>query len=293
MHNKSPVLIFVVGVSGSGKTTAIEYLTEHLTGVGLRVGVVKHIHERGLNLDTRGKDTWRHAEAGANIIVGIAPRELLLYKRTLSEIELPQILSSLRSESIDVLFLEGYSLNSPKNSYRVVAARSSADLKSTLRMSSLPILAITGRIARSSNSKLGTLDLTSRGFELTGLVRRLVYPKELRDSLRNASRVHGGNCVGVAVGLRAGYLVSNILGELPTGRAVFGAKKCIADGFTFMHPRLTVKTKNRRDDSILVRKGRLRVLIRLAHKSAFRNIMQVLDAPDAKLFRSVRIIQQK
>jgi molybdopterin-guanine dinucleotide biosynthesis protein B len=293
MHNKSPVLIFVVGVSGSGKTTAIEYLTKHLTGVGLQVGVVKHIHEKGLNLDTRGKDTWRHAEAGANIIVGVASREVLLYKKTTSETELPQILSSLRSEPIDVLFLEGYSMNSPKNSYRIVTANSSADLKPTLRMSSLPILAITGRIARSSNSKLETLALTSRGFELTGIVRQLVHPKELRDSLRNASRVHGGSCVGVAVGLRASYLVSNILGELSSARAVFGTKRCIADGFTFRHPRLTAKTKNRRDDSIFVRKGRLEVLLRLTPKGAFRNVMQVLDAPDAKLFRSVRIIQRK
>jgi len=291
MHNQSPVLIFVVGISGSGKTTTIEYLTKHLTGIGFRVGVVKHIHEKGLNLDTRGKDTWRHAQAGANIIVGVAPREMLLYKKTSGETELPRVLSGLRSESIDILFLEGYSMNSPKNSYRIVTANSSADLKSTLRMSSLPILAITGRIARSSNSRLGTLPLAYRGFELTAIVRRVTRPKELRDLLRKVSRVHGGNCVGVAVGLRAGYLISNILGDLSSGLAEFGTKRCITDGFSFMHPRLAVKTKDRRDDSISVRKGRLKVLIQLSPKGAFKNALQVLDAPDAKLFRSVRIIQ--
>ena len=291
MHRKTPIMIFVVGTSGSGKTTTIEYLTAHLTKLGFRVGIVKHIHEGGLNLDTRGKDTWRHARAGADLIIGVAPRELLLFKKTASETRLDYVLSSLCYEPIDVLFLEGYSSNSSKNSYRIVTATNLLDLKHTLSKNPPPILAITGPVARCSKSILA-LALPSQGVELTAMVRRLIHPKELQDSLRNASRAHGGNCVGLAVGLRASYLASNVLGELSSGLAVFGTKRCIAEAFRYMYPKLRVKMKSRRDDLIIVRKQKAKVLIQLAPKEEYRNAAQVLDVPDAELFRSVKIVEK-
>lgn len=56
--------IHVLGPDGVGKTTLIEALVCELTGRGLRVGTLKrsgHAHE----LDTPGKDTYRHRSAGA------------------------------------------------------------------------------------------------------------------------------------------------------------------------------------------------------------------------------------
>ncbi|MFI5448283.1 MAG: molybdopterin-guanine dinucleotide biosynthesis protein B [Candidatus Bathyarchaeia archaeon] len=293
MHRKSPVMIFVVGTSGSGKTTTIEYLTSHLTQLGFHVGIVKHIHEGGLNLDTRGKDTWRHARAGADLIVGVAPRELLLFKKTSSETRLDNVLSNLRSESIDVLFMEGYSANSSKHSYKIVTANDLADLKRTLRKSLLPILAITGPVARSSKPRLRTLALPSQGVELTAIVRRLIRPKELQDCLRKASKAHGGSCVGLAVGLRASYLVSNILGELSSGLAIFGTKRCITEAFRYMYPKLRIKLKSGRDDLIIVRKEKVKVLLQLAPKKEYGNATRVLDVPDAELFESVKVVEQK
>jgi len=57
LNKKSPLLISVVGGSGSGKTTTIEYLTKHLAGLGLKIGVAKHIHREGFTIDTKGKGT--------------------------------------------------------------------------------------------------------------------------------------------------------------------------------------------------------------------------------------------
>lgn len=292
MHRKTPVMIFVVGTSGSGKTTTIEYLTTHLTKLGFHVGIVKHIHEGGLNLDTRGKDTWRHARAGADVIVGVARRELLLFKKTSNETKLHNVLSSLRSEPIDVLFLEGYSANS-SHSHRIVTARDLVDLKHTLSKTSRPILAITGPVARSSQPKPATLVLPSQGVAVTTMVRRLIRPRELQDSLRKASKVHGGNCVGLAVGLRASYLVSNILGELSSGQAIFGTKRCIADAFACVYPKLRIEMKKRRDDLIIVSKEKVKVEIRLAPKKEYSRAAQVLDVPDAELFDSVKTMRQK
>jgi molybdopterin-guanine dinucleotide biosynthesis protein B len=56
--------ISVVGYKNSGKTRVVEALVSELTGRGYKVGTLKHTAESVL-LDTPGKDTWRHREAGS------------------------------------------------------------------------------------------------------------------------------------------------------------------------------------------------------------------------------------
>ena len=61
-----PVISFI-GRSGVGKTTYLEKLIAELKKRGYRVGVIKHdIH--GFEMDRPGKDTWRHAQAGADVV---------------------------------------------------------------------------------------------------------------------------------------------------------------------------------------------------------------------------------
>jgi len=63
----------VVGPSDSGKTTLVERLAERLDEVG-RVATVKHL-THAPDLDTEGKDTDRHREAGAMATYGITDDE--------------------------------------------------------------------------------------------------------------------------------------------------------------------------------------------------------------------------
>ncbi len=58
----------VVGWSGSGKTTLITGLIPWLRARGLRVSTIKHAHHR-VSLDRPGKDSHRHAEAGAEEVI--------------------------------------------------------------------------------------------------------------------------------------------------------------------------------------------------------------------------------
>jgi molybdopterin-guanine dinucleotide biosynthesis protein MobB len=290
MHRKTPVMIFVVGTSGSGKTTTIEYLTAHLTELGFHVGVVKHIHEGGLTLDTQGKDTWRHARAGADVVVGVGSREQIAFKKTSNENRLDTVLTSLRTEPLDVLFLEGFSADSTKHSYKIVTARNAVDLKRTLSKTAPPILAITGHAARTSSGKLSALELPSQGAMLTAMVRRLVRPSELRRSFLRASKYHGGKCVGLAVGLRASYLASNILGDLSSSVGIFGTKRCVVEAFRCMYPKLRAKVQNRRNDSITIRKNDVALRIQLTPKKEYSRPEQVLDLPDDELFESVETI---
>jgi molybdopterin-guanine dinucleotide biosynthesis protein B len=57
-------VVSVVGYKDSGKTRVVEGLVGELAGRGYRVGTLKHTAENVL-LDTPGKDTWRHREAGS------------------------------------------------------------------------------------------------------------------------------------------------------------------------------------------------------------------------------------
>lgn len=61
---EEPPIISVVGRSGSGKTTLMEKLITELRGRGLRVGTIKH-HKGAFEMDSPGKDSWRHKQAGA------------------------------------------------------------------------------------------------------------------------------------------------------------------------------------------------------------------------------------
>lgn len=102
-----PVIVGVHGPSGSGKTTLIEELIPRLKARGITVGVIKHAHE-GLTLDTKGKDSWRLWQAGAEAVLVAAPQETML--RTRGSASLESLLTRL-PEHVDCLFVEGFGGN--------------------------------------------------------------------------------------------------------------------------------------------------------------------------------------
>jgi molybdopterin-guanine dinucleotide biosynthesis protein B len=59
-----PKAVAVVGYKDSGKTQVVEALFRELTSRGFNVGTLKHTAEN-MPLDTPGKDTHRHREAGS------------------------------------------------------------------------------------------------------------------------------------------------------------------------------------------------------------------------------------
>lgn len=64
--------IHVIGRKNSGKTTLVTELITELNSRGLRVGSVKHTHHHH-ELDTPGKDSFRHREAGAAAVGILSP----------------------------------------------------------------------------------------------------------------------------------------------------------------------------------------------------------------------------
>ena len=98
-----PNVYSFIAWSGTGKTTYLERLIAELKRRGLRVAAVKHDAHR-LELDREGKDSWRFARAGAEL-VAVADGE----KCALMEYR-PVTLSDLlpRLSDADVILVEGW-----------------------------------------------------------------------------------------------------------------------------------------------------------------------------------------
>jgi molybdopterin-guanine dinucleotide biosynthesis protein MobB len=99
-------VIAVVGSKRSGKTTTVETMVEELSSRGYRIATVKHISEQNFTMDTKGKDTWRYAQAGAKTIIAIAPEEIAIIEKVNRSLSLKEILRRCRGN--DIIFLEGF-----------------------------------------------------------------------------------------------------------------------------------------------------------------------------------------
>jgi len=100
-------VIGLAGWSGAGKTTLLTRAIPHLLGQGLRVSVIKHAHHK-FDVDTPGKDSWRHREAGAEeVLVSSGARWALMHElRGDREPALPELLAKL--SPVDLVLVEGY-----------------------------------------------------------------------------------------------------------------------------------------------------------------------------------------
>jgi molybdopterin-guanine dinucleotide biosynthesis protein B len=112
LRQEVPPIVCIVGKSGSGKTTLLEKLIPGLTGMGLKVGTIKHdVH--GFEIDHPGKDSWRHKQAGSGITVISSPQRIGMvmdvdHDHTLDEL-------ALLFSGVDIILTEGYKReNKPK-----------------------------------------------------------------------------------------------------------------------------------------------------------------------------------
>ena len=98
-------VISIVGKSNSGKTTLIEKLLPELKARGHRVATIKHdVH--GFDLDQPGKDTWRHAQAGSDVVVISSPNKLAMIQKTDRDLSLDEVIA--RVDGVDLIMTEGY-----------------------------------------------------------------------------------------------------------------------------------------------------------------------------------------
>lgn len=97
----------VVGWKNAGKTTLVERLVAEITSRGLTVSTIKHAHH-AFDVDTPGKDSWRHREAGASeVLVSSGARWALMAElREAEEPPLAELIAKL--SPVDLVLIEGY-----------------------------------------------------------------------------------------------------------------------------------------------------------------------------------------
>lgn len=102
-----PRVFGIVGYKNNGKTTLVERLVAHLTGLGLRVSTVKHAHH-GVELDRPGKDSWRHRAAGAVEVALATSSRWLIVHELREEPEPPLDALLARLSPVDLVLVEGF-----------------------------------------------------------------------------------------------------------------------------------------------------------------------------------------
>jgi molybdopterin-guanine dinucleotide biosynthesis protein MobB len=94
-------------MSNVGKTTLIEKLIREFKRRGYKVAVIKHSHaDHDFEVDQPGKDTWRHARAGADTVVMASPRLVAMFSYLEEEMDLDDIASRIRG--VDLILTEGF-----------------------------------------------------------------------------------------------------------------------------------------------------------------------------------------
>jgi len=132
----STPILSLVGSSNSGKTTLMEKLVSGLVAKGLRIATIKHSHHQP-EMDTPGKDSWRHKQAGASTSLLVGPEKMLMVSDVDENLN-PQLLTARLFTGHDLVLVEGYaSLPGPKIEV-LRAARSS-----TLRCPVEELIAVT------------------------------------------------------------------------------------------------------------------------------------------------------
>jgi len=171
-------IIAVVGSKQSGKTTTVEALVQGLTKKGYRVATAKHIPEADFTIDTKGKDTWRHAQAGAKTILSVAPNELTIIKKVdTTRYDLNTLVEQCETET-DILILEGFRKLVAKNQSipKVVTIKNVKEASETSKYFK-PILAFAGSAKVEVKSlKTPKIDVLKEPQKLVKIVDKKVGP---------------------------------------------------------------------------------------------------------------------
>jgi molybdopterin-guanine dinucleotide biosynthesis protein B len=99
-------VVCVVGKSGVGKTTVMERLVAELKKRGYRVATIKH-NVHGFDIDHEGKDTWRYAQAGSDMVAIGSPQKLAIIRKVDHDHTLAE-LQRFIGPDFDIILAEGF-----------------------------------------------------------------------------------------------------------------------------------------------------------------------------------------
>ena len=118
-------ILSIIGKSRSGKTTLIEKLIPALKARGYKVGTIKHHSHPGFEIDFPGKDTWRHAQAGSDHVVIVAPDKIASIRNLEQALPIDEIADSMAD--MDIILTDGYK-SAGKPSIEIIRAETGLEL---------------------------------------------------------------------------------------------------------------------------------------------------------------------
>lgn len=107
MPPSSPPPVFsLISKKDTGKTTLLAKLIPELKRRGYRVGTLKH-DTHGFDIDHEGKDTWRHKQAGSDVVMISCPWKISLVRDVAKEWTIDELIRQFYMD-VDIIITEGY-----------------------------------------------------------------------------------------------------------------------------------------------------------------------------------------
>ncbi len=105
-------IVSIVGKKNTGKTSLTVKVIEELTRRGYKVASIKHSHHT-MEMDKENTDTWKHKQAGSDVVVGIGSTTFFNIRK---EMDLNRLLFLIKyMDEVDFVVIEGFKrYNYPK-----------------------------------------------------------------------------------------------------------------------------------------------------------------------------------
>ncbi|MGA1872358.1 MAG: molybdopterin-guanine dinucleotide biosynthesis protein B [Thermoplasmatota archaeon] len=146
------IIVALIGLKKSGKTTTAQALIREFHSRGYRVGGVKVMPLSGFTIDTEGKDTRRHMEAGADVVISLSSDEMAYIEKRERPAKIQDALKLIPGD-IDVLVCEGLN-DDVEGAVRIVVAREKELLADTLETRGIRkgVIALTGIMSNETGT---------------------------------------------------------------------------------------------------------------------------------------------
>jgi molybdopterin-guanine dinucleotide biosynthesis protein B len=138
------IIVALIGLKKSGKTTTAEALIREFKSRGYKVGGLKFMTLSKFTVDTEGKDTWRHKNAGADFVVSLSEDEMAFIESREGHAKLDDAMKHIPTDT-DILVCEGLTEDRPEV-IRIVVAGEVSLLDDTFKVKGINkgVLALSG-----------------------------------------------------------------------------------------------------------------------------------------------------
>lgn len=189
-------LIAVIGTSQSGKTATTVELTKDFVKKGYKVATIKHIPKPNFTIDTPQKDTWRHAQAGAKVVISVAPQEITAIRKcNKADFSWDDLQGIIKEAEVDLIIVEGFKglVKTDAQIPKIIAVKTEDEVATAIK-DNKNILAIVGFMPQKlpSSQKIPYFKAPDKLKELAALVESTLKPHlKIREQLQ---KLPGLNC---------------------------------------------------------------------------------------------------